>query len=255
MTKNSTTVNGAGGIWAPLTNIQLGSQALERAMHSAPNLPRMVVVNGPSGLGKTMMSTYCANKFDGICVECRSFETAKSLMLSILKEAGIVPARTLAEMLDQIVEELRASRRPLIVDEVDHIVETKALQLIRDIHDAAQCAVLLIGEEHLPKKLTRTERFHNRVLVWQPASFASERDTQQLARFYAPVDDKRADSIIEDDLLKRVHKDSRAVVRRICVNIDAVREFAAAHGLKRVGVAEWGDRPFYTGDAPSRRPQ
>ncbi len=249
MTKTGLNGNTPTGIWAPLSNIQLAATALERAINRSGNLPGIVTLHGPSGLGKTMAGTFCANKFNGICVECRSFFTAKSLMVAILKEAGIIPARTLADMLEQLVEELRLSRRPLIIDEVDHIAETKALQLIRDIHDAAQCAVLLIGEEHLPRKLVRTERFHNRVLLWQPASAASERDTQQLARFYSPSIE------IGEDLLKRLHKESRAVVRRICVNIDAVREFGQTHGHKTVGLKEWGDQPFYTGEAPTRRPQ
>jgi DNA transposition AAA+ family ATPase len=205
-------------------------------------------MNGPSGFGKTMAATYCQNKFDGLCVECRSFFTAKNLMAALLREAGIVAAHRLADMHDQLIQELRLSRKPLFIDEVDHIAETKALQIIRDIHDAAQCAVILIGEEHLPKKLIRTERFHNRVLVWQPASAASERDAHQLARFYAP------DIEIEDDLVKHLHKESKSIVRRICVNVDRVREFCRTHGLKKIGLKEWGDQPFYTDQPPPRRP-
>ncbi len=249
MSKTPLNGNTPTGIWAPLSNIELASRALERAINRSPNLPGIVTLHGPSGYGKTFASTYCANKFNGICVECRSIFREKSLMEAILKEAGIIPGRTLAEMLEQLVEELRLSRRPLIIDEVDHIVETRALQLIRDIHDAAQCAVLLVGEEHLPRRLTRTERFHNRVLVWQAATAASEYDTQQLAKFYSPSVE------IQPDLLARLHKESRSVVRRICVNIDAVREFGQKHGHKKVGLAEWGEHPFYTGDAPARRPQ
>lgn len=236
------------GIWAPLSNISLLANAVERSMNRAPNLPGIVVMNGPSGFGKTMAATYCQNKFDGLCVECRSFFTAKNLMAALLREAGIVAAHRLADMHDQLIQELRLSRKPIFIDEVDHIAETKALQIIRDIHDAAQCAVILIGEENLPKKLVRTERFHNRVLVWQPASAASERDAHQLARFYSPVVE------IEDDLVKLLHKESKSVVRRICVNIDAVREYAHTQGLKKIGIEQWGNRPFYSDQPPSRRP-
>lgn len=247
MAKNADSVN-TGGIWAPLSNISLASQALERAIGRAPNLPGVVTLHGPSGYGKTMSAAYCANRWNGIYVECRSFFTAKSLMLAILREAGIVPARTLAEMLDQINDELLSSARPLIVDEVDHIVETKALQLLRDIHDASKCALMLIGEEWLPRKLAHTERFHNRVLVWQPAAPATEADARQLARFYCNGVE------IADDLLKKIHGASRAVARRICVNLDEAREVAGRMGVKRLDLEAWGNRPFYTGEAPSRRP-
>lgn len=247
MAKNGGNGNQVVGTWVPLTNVRLASDLLDRAMNRSPNLPGIVVHAGPSGYGKTEAGLYCGNKFNGITVECRSFFTAKSLMTAILKEAGLVPGRTLYDMMEQLIEELRLSRRPLIVDEVDHIVETKSLQILRDIHDAAQCAILLIGEDRLPQKLQRTERFHNRVLVWQVASAATERDTQQLAQFYCPKAE------IADDLLKAFNKATRAVVRRICVNIDGAREIAETRGLKKVTLADWGDKPFYTGEAPARR--
>lgn len=248
MTKNASPGNQPTGMWAPLSNISLLANAVERAMNRAPNLPGIVVMNGPSGFGKTMAATYCQNKFDGLCIELSSFCSSKNLMAMLLREAGIVAEHRLADMFDQLIQELRLSRKPIFIDEVDHIAETKALQIIRDIHDKAQCAVVLIGEERLPQKLQRTERFHNRVLVWQPASAASERDTHQLARFYSPSVE------IEDDLLKALHKDSKSIVRRICVNIDAVREFAHTHGLKKVSLKEWGDRPFYSDHPTPRRP-
>jgi DNA transposition AAA+ family ATPase len=247
MSKNGSVGNQAVGTWAPLSNITLAAGVLERAMNRSPNLPGIVVFNGPPGYGKTEAALYCANKFNGIAVECRSFFTAKSLMTAILKEAGLVPGRTLSDMMDQLVEELRLSRRALIVDEVDHIAEAKSLQILRDIHDAAQCAIMLIGEERLPQKLQRTERFHSRVLVWQQARPATERDAQQLARFYSPGVE------IAEDLLKALYKASRSVVRRICVNVDEVREFGQTRGIKRVSLADWGDKPFYTGEAPARR--
>jgi len=248
MTKNASAGNHSTGIWAPLSNISLLANAVERAMSRAPNLPGIVVMNGPAGYGKTMAATYCSNKFDGICIECRSFFSAKNLMEALLREAGIVAGRRLADMHDQLVQELRLSRKPIFIDEVDHIAESKTLQIIRDIHDAAQCAVVLIGEENLPKKLLRTERFYRRVLVWQPASAASERDAQQLARFYSPNVE------IEEDLIKHLYKDSKSTVGRICVNVDAVREYAHTHGLKKIGLKEWGERAFPTDSPLPRRP-
>lgn len=247
MSKNGSVGNQFVGTWAPLSNITLAAGVLERAMNRSPNLPGIVVLYGLPGLGKTESALYCANKFNGIAVELRSFFTAKNVMAAIVKEAGLVPGRTIVEMMDQLVEELRLSRRPLIIDEVDHIAEGKALQILRDIHDASQCALMLIGEDRLPEKLRRTERFRRRVLVWQQASTATERDAQQLARFYSSGVE------IAEDLLKALYKASRANVARICVNIDEARDFGQTRGLKKVSLADWGDKPFYIGEAPARR--
>jgi hypothetical protein len=246
MTKPITPGN-TGGIWAPLSNVLLAASVMERLQNSSPSLPRMASLYGNSGLGKTMAAAYVRNKYNGVYVECRSFFTKKTFMEALCRELGLRPGRTIGESFDAIVEELHASNRPLLVDEVDHVVETKILEIIRDIHDASRTPIMLIGEEQLPRKLTRAERFHNRVLVWQPAQPATDKDAALLAKFYCPGVE------IADDLLKRIHERSRAVARRICVNLDMVRDVATKEGLQRVDLASWGTRDFYTGDAPARR--
>lgn len=247
MTEKVISLNAGAGIWAPLTNVQLASSIVERSMNRSPNLPGLVALYGPSGWGKSMAAAYVANRHKGIYVECRSFFTPKALMLAILKEMGIRPARTMHEMLDQITDQLSLSGRPLIIDEMDHIVEKNAIEVVRDIYEASHGTVLLIGEEHFPRKLQRWERFHNRVLVWQPAAAATMADAKKLAAFYARGLD------IADDLLELLVERARGSVRRICVNIDAIREHCATQGLKRIDRAAWGGRELYTGEAPVRR--
>lgn len=248
MTEKIVPINrGAGGRWAPLTNVTLAAAAVERALNRSANLPGAVVLYGPSGFGKSMAAAYCANTHKGLYVECRSFFTPKSLLLSILKEMGLRPGRTMLEMMDQIAEQLLLSQRPLIIDEMDHIVEKHAVEIVRDLMEATRGTLLLIGEEQFPRKLQRWERFHNRVLIWQPAMPATVEDAKKLARFYAP------DIAIADDLLARVLELSRGAVRRICVNLDMIRAHCQQQGVKAVDLAAWGRRDLYTGDAPLRR--
>ena len=242
MTKNSEGVN--GGIYLPLTNVTMASKGLERAINRTPGLPGFVCLYGPSGYGKTQAAAYCANKFRGVYVECRSFFTAKSLMLAILSEAGLRAESTLADMLSQIVEELALSRRPLIIDEVDHIVDNKAMQVLRDIHDASGCAILLVGEERFPFKLKKTERLHNRVHGWYHALPATAQDAKSLAGHYC------RNVEIADDLLAGITKASRHVSRKIVVNLDMVREYCATRGINKIDLATWGDRGFFDGEPP-----
>jgi DNA transposition AAA+ family ATPase len=242
VTKNKEAVN--GGIYLPLTNVTMASKGLERAINRTPALPGFVCLYGPSGYGKTQAATYCANKFRGVYVECRSFFTAKSLMLAILTEAGMQPERTLADMLSQIVEELAVSGRPLIIDEVDHIVDNKALQVLRDIHDASGCAILLVGEERFPFKLKKTERLHNRVYGWYHALPATAQDARSLAQHYCRQVE------IADDLLAAMTKSTRAVVRRIVVSLDMIRDHCATRGITKMDLATWGDRGFFDGEPP-----
>lgn len=247
MDKTATTIN-AGGRWAPLTNLLLASTALQRAIDRAPNLPGIVSLSGPSGFGKSMAASYCANTHEGFYVECRSHFTKKTLALAILHEMGIKPARTLSEIMDQVAEQLDLSRKPLIIDECDYLVERgNTIEIIRDLHEAARTTILLVGEENFPRKLLKWERFHNRVLVWQLAQPASTDDARKLADFYAPG------VKIDKDLLARVCEMSKNTARRICVNLDMIRNHCKKHGLKEIDLDGWGRRELYSGDAPPRR--
>jgi len=236
-----------GGRWAPLTNVSLAARAIERALNRSANLPGVVALYGPSGYGKSMAASYCMNRFDGVYVECRSYFTKKAFVMAILKEMGIRPGRTLTEMMEQAAEQLDLSQRPLIIDEMDHIVDKNAIEIVRDLHEMSRATMLLVGEEQFPRKLLKWERFHNRVLVWQPAQAANLEDARKLAAFYCPGIE------IAEDLLGRVRDLSRGTARRICVNLDMIRDHCQKSGVRKIDLEAWGKRDLYTGDAPARR--
>lgn len=211
------------------------------------HLPGLVVLYGPSGLGKSTAATVAATQLHAYYVEAKSSWTRKAVYQSILKGMGIVPAKTIYEMEEQVTAQLAASRRPLIVDEADHLVAKGSIEIIRDIYEGSGAAILLIGEENLPNSLARWERIHNRVLEWVPAQYADMDDAAALRDLYC---DK---ATIADDLLERIHSTSKGVARRIVVNLERVQQAALAAGKKALDCAGWGERPLYTGEAPKRR--
>jgi len=232
---------------AGLANVALCSTALDKALNRPPHLPGMVVFYGPSGIGKSFSAAYAANRYQAYYVECKSSWTRKALLIAILQSMDVMPAKTLPEMTEQACEQLALSGKPLIIDEMDHIVEKKAVEIIRDLYEGSQGTILMIGEERLPSKLKAWERFHNRILEWVPAQLADLSDCKALAQLYC------ADVVLEDDLLKEMTAKSKGCVRRICVNIEQVRRVAMDAGVDSMGMKEWGKRGFYTGEAPSRR--
>lgn len=245
MTKTESTVNTS--TFASLRNVALALKVLDHLVHRAPNLPGMGVLYGESGLGKSCAAAAAATRYRAVYVECRSYFTKKSLLLAILEEMGIRPGRTVYEMVNQIGEELALSRRPLIIDEMDHIVDRNLVELIRDVYEVSQAAILMIGEERFPAKLKRWERFHNRILDWQPAERSDLDDTRKLARLYS------SDVSIADDLLGHIVQSTRGVTRRICVNIETVRQDAKKTGARSIDLKAWGNRAMYTGEAPVLR--
>lgn len=249
MTKTDGTVNPAAG-FAALRNVSLAMETMKHIVESAPNLPRMGVFFGRSGDGKSSAAAVVANQYRCVYVECRSYFTKKSLLLAILEELGVRPAKTIYEMVNQIGQELIDTRSPLILDEMDHIVEKRGLvELVRDVYHVSNTPILMIGEEQFPKRLKRWERFDNRILDWTPAEACDLADAKKLARVYAPG------VTIADDLLQEIVNRTRGVTRRVCVNIEQVRVEVKNTSPTGGGInlATWGSRPFFTGEAPVRR--
>jgi DNA transposition AAA+ family ATPase len=231
------------------TAVNLCTETLYRAVNRPGHLPGMISFYGPSGWGKTAAAAFAANQFNAYYVECKSSWTKKALLLAILTEMGVMPTKTVYEMTDQVAEQLVLSQRPLIIDEFDHIVNKNSIEIVRDVYEASNAPILLIGEERLEGNLRRWERFHNRMLDWIPAQPASLKDAQHLRQFYCP----RAN--IDDDLLERIVEISKGAARRICVNLNIVNQYAVGKRLESISLEDWGDRRLYTGEAPKRRVQ
>ncbi|WP_051340937.1 AAA family ATPase [Azospirillum halopraeferens] len=232
---------------APLANVALFAELLERLLGRHRNLPGMAVWYGPSGYGKTKSAVYGANRFRSYYIECGATWTQAKFCRSLLTELGLPPTGTVADMVERAIGALKVSRRPLIIDEFDHVVARRYVDVIREIHDQSGAAIVLIGEELLPHKLKQFERFHNRVLDWQPAQPCDARDAGILVQVFAPG------IAVAPDLLARIVRVSDGRPRRIAVNLDRVREYCELEGLGAIDADRWGVRPLFSGEPPARR--
>lgn len=232
---------------AQIFNLELVRTASERLSGRTSGLPGIGCLYGPAGWGKTCASMAIANEVRAYFVQLRSAFTRKALLETILKEMSIPPAGTLNMMLDQIAAQLGASRRMLILDEFDHAARNGSMvELVRDIYEASQGTVLIVGEELLPKKLARYERFHSRILTWVPAQPVTLADARLLGPIYAP------NVHIDDEMLEHVVQIAKGSVRRVSVNLARIAEEAAVDGIGTMTLREWGERRFYDGQAPVR---
>lgn len=242
MTNNTPIVNTI----APLRNVSLFSELVERVVNRSTGLPGMATFHGFSGYGKSFAAIYAANKHRAYHVQVKSVWTRKKLCTSILQEMGIDPAKAIPDMVDQIGEQLSLSGRPLIIDEADFLVAKKMIEVVRDIYESSQAAIILIGEEGLPNKLKLSERVHGRMLDWVAAQPASVTDVKQLSRLYC----KNIE--LGDDLINQLHKVSSGSVRRICVNLDRIREQAQNEAKEFLSLEDFSGELF-TGNPPARR--
>ena len=232
---------------APLRNVTALAMLVERLKNRSYSLPGMGVFFGPSGYGKTVASIYSTNHHRAITVQVKSVWTKKTLCEAILREIGLKAEPTISDMLDQISQHLATTDGVLIIDEADFLVQRKMIEIVRDIYEGSGAAIVLIGEEALPQKLRPWERVHGRILDWVRAEPGDMTDVTHLTKIYAPG------ISVDRDLQKKLLAASHGSIRRICVNLDRVREFALLKGLSAVSVNDWGQGQFFSGVAPDPR--
>ncbi|WP_153116059.1 AAA family ATPase [Rhodocyclus tenuis] len=232
---------------ARIHNLSLVQIATERLLGRTSGLPGIGALYGPAGYGKTTAANAIANENRSYFVQMRSAWSRKTLLEKILLEMSIRPVGTISQMLDTVCAQLATSNRMLMIDEFDHCLRSDSLvELVRDIYEGSQATLLLLGEELLPQKLKKWERFHSRILSWIPAQPISLRDAEALAPIYCPG------VHVGTDLLEQLVRVSGGSVRRVSVNLADIYDAASVEGWESVTRAQWSDRQIYTGEAPRR---
>lgn len=240
----------AASTFASLTNVALALKTLDNLIKRPPNQPGLGVFCGFSGLGKSTALSVAANRYRAVYVACRSYDTKKSLLTSVTHEMGIEPGRaTVPELVALIADELMKSEKPLLLDDAHYMVNRNLIELVKDLYEASGAPILMAAEERFPKQLKRWEQVDNRVLYWQLAEPCGLADARKLATLYAPK------AVFADDWLAKCVSSVRGITRRVCTNIENARREADETGHRgEISLKWWADRPFFTGDAPQRRP-
>jgi hypothetical protein len=248
MKQNSSTTQAAPVGIAPLVNIAVAERAITRATGRALHQPGMVGMYGPSGYGKSLAAAWVTARNRAYYVQASDFWTKKVMMQDICRALGLQfnTGHTIADMARMIAAQLEQSARPLIVDEFDYVIDKNLVEALRSIYEASKAAILIIGEEAMPQKLKRWERFHGRILDWYPAQPAGLEDARELAKLYCPH------VAVSDCLLEKLVDKARGSVRRISTNLETIQEEAMGNAWERVTLEMWGTRMIHTGEAPRR---
>jgi DNA transposition AAA+ family ATPase len=232
---------------ANVANVRLMLQAVDELQRRPSHLPGLGVMYGPSGYGKSLSATAAATHFGAVHIEVKGSWTKTAFLKAVALELGIAAKGQHYEMIDAIGAELAMSRRTLLVDEADAMIDRGFVETAREIHMVSGAPVVLIGEEALRDKLRRFERIHNRVLVWAGAVPATVADAKLLAGTYL-------DHVtVADDLLKHVVERSGFRPRRIVTNLHGIQRAAVNEGIAQASRAWWAERLFDADEPPNRR--
>ena len=120
-----------------------------------PNIPKLALVYGDQGLGKSQTIQWWADKNDSVYVRATQGMTSRWLLSEIAEELGEEPYWHTQETFELIENYLRQNPKIIIVDEIDYLIEKHTVETLRDLHDKTTCPIVLVGMGAADKKLAR----------------------------------------------------------------------------------------------------
>lgn len=120
-----------------------------------PNIPKLALVYGDHGLGKSQTIQWWADKNDSVYVRATQGMTSRWLLSEIAEELGEEPYWHTQETFELIENYLRQNPKIIIVDEIDYLIEKHTVETLRDLHDKTTCPIVLVGMGAADKKLAR----------------------------------------------------------------------------------------------------
>ncbi len=196
------------------------------------NVPRMGLIFGEPGLGKTETLVWLTLRHDVVLITAKNGMSTRWFLKDLVIELGEAPSWYCAELFEQAVRKLVEKPRMLIIDEVDYLVNSsKSIEIIRDLHDKTGVPVLLIGMGQVDKKLSRYKHLFDRILEiyrFEPFDFD---DVKEIVKTLSEVD-------VTDEVIQVIHQKANRF-RQIVKLISKLENFAKTNGCNQITKEVW----------------
>lgn len=150
-------------IFVKTTNVKNFIGIVENLINKPKNIPKMGLVYGEPGLGKSQTALWLACKYDAIYLRATNLMTGRWLLEEIAKEMDEIPRYLTSDNFNLIVQKLKQKPQLIIVDEIDYLMNNlKTIEILRDIHDETDCSIIFVGMGLAHKKLERYKHLFDR---------------------------------------------------------------------------------------------
>ena len=137
---------------------------LVEALKSKPkNIPKMGLIYGEPGLGKSQTALWLACKYDGIYIRASNLMTSRWLVEEIVREMDELPRYLTSDNFNVVISKLIQKPKIIFVDEIDYLMNNyKSVETLRDIHDKTDCPIVFAGMGLALRKLERYKHLYDR---------------------------------------------------------------------------------------------
>lgn len=150
-------------IFVKTTNVKNFIGLVENLKNKPKNIPKMGLVYGEPGLGKSQTALWLAYKYDGIYLRSTNLMTGRWLLEELVKELDEIPRYLTSDNFNLVVKKLKQKPKIIFIDEVDYLINNyKSIETLRDIHDETDCPIIFIGMGLAHRKLERYKHLYDR---------------------------------------------------------------------------------------------
>ena len=150
-------------IFVKTTNVKNFIGLVENLINKPKNIPKMGLVYGEPGLGKSQTALWLACKYDGIYLRASNLMTGRWLLEEIVKELDEIPRFLTSDNFNIVVKKLKQNSQVIFIDEFDYLMNNyKSVETLRDIHDETGCPIIFIGMSLAHRKLERYKHLYDR---------------------------------------------------------------------------------------------
>lgn len=147
-------------------NVKRFVSLMDNLQKTPANVPKMALVYGDYGLGKSQAIMWWVTNNDAIYVRCNHKISSKWLLAEIVKELDEEPCYFTQNLFEQIESKLKYNPKVIVVDEVDFLfTNSHTIETLRDIHDKLGVQILLVGMALADKKLQKYGHINDRIFA------------------------------------------------------------------------------------------
>ena len=194
-------------------------------------VPKMGLIYGDPGLGKTQTAVWWATNNDAVYVRAQNKMTCRWLLEKIVYELGESPSRKMAALIEQCITHLRLKPQVIIIDEVDYLINRhRIVETLRDLHDLTGVPIVLIGMQEAKTKLGKYRHLYDRI--------------SEIIEF-KPFSKDDLDVIVEElseikitDEAKEIFFEKTNRFRQVIKGISLLENLAKTNGLHKIDVKQ-----------------
>ena len=150
-------------IFVKTNNVRNFIGLVENLQNKPKNIPKMGLVYGEPGLGKSQTALWLACKYDGIYIRASNLMTSRWLVEEIVREMDELPRYLTSDNFNVVISKLSQKPKIIFVDEIDYLMNNyKSVETLRDIHDKIDCPIVFVGMGLAHRKLERYKHLYDR---------------------------------------------------------------------------------------------